>query len=159
MSDPLSIYLHDHLAGADMAIDLLKAMKEREKEEHLGEFARHLLPEVEQDQQTLQQLADSTGSGGNVLKEFTAWLSEKVSRFKLGQGAAEEFGTFEALEFLALGVLGKVSLWRALQVAAKEDPRLRHLDFERLIARAEAQHAEVEQKRLALVPIALKPAK
>lgn len=30
MSDPLATYLHDHLAGADFAIDLLHAMKDRQ---------------------------------------------------------------------------------------------------------------------------------
>jgi hypothetical protein len=156
MNDPLAIYLHDHLAGADFAIDLLQAMKERQQDQPLGQFAGQLLIEVTQDRDTLQHLADGVGSGSNVLKEFTAWLGEKASRIKLGAGAAGEFGTFEALEFLALGVQGKLSLWHALCVAAVSDARLGDLDFEQLIVRAKAQYAQVEEQRLISAATALR---
>jgi hypothetical protein len=159
MNDPLATYLHDHLAGADMAVDLLQAMKDRHKDESLGQFAGHILAEVKQDRDTLQRLADTIGSGSNVLKEFTAWLSEKASRVKLGEGAAGEFGTFEALEFVALGICGKLSLWHALRVAAATDGRLIGPDFEQLITRAEAQYTRVEERRLATAATALKPVK
>jgi hypothetical protein len=69
-----------------------------------------------------------------------------------------DFGTFEALEFLALGIQGKLSLWHALQVAATTDARLRGLDFEALIAKAEEQYTKVEERRLALAATALGPA-
>jgi hypothetical protein len=157
MNDPLATYLHDHLAGADMAIDLLQAMEKRQKDETLGQFAGYILAEVKQDRDTLQHLADAVGSGSNVLKEFTAWLGEKASRIKLGEGTAGEFGTFEALEFLALGIQGKLSLWHALQVAAASDARLSNPDFKQLISRAEAQYAKVEERRLAAAATALKP--
>jgi hypothetical protein len=157
MNEPLATYLHDHLAGADMAIELLQAMEKRQKDESLGQFAGHILAQVRQDRDTLQHLADAVGSGPNVLKEFTAWLAERASRMKLGEGAAGEFGTFEALEFLALGIQGKLSLWRALQVAAASDARLSNCDFKLLIGRAEEQYAKVEERRLAVATTALKP--
>ena len=75
MNDPLATYLHDHLAGADMAIDLLQEMQNREKDKSLSQLAAHVLAEVKQDRDTLQHLADTIGSGSNVLKELTAWLS------------------------------------------------------------------------------------
>jgi hypothetical protein len=155
LSDPLGIYLHDHLAGADFAIDLLEAMKEHQSGRPAGEFAGALLEKVEEDWDTLKQLADKIGAGSNIVKEFTAWVSEKASRVKLGAGSAGDFGEFEALEFLALGITGKLSLWRALQVLAPSDARLGGVDFQQLIARAEAQYREVEDRRLALVGTAL----
>jgi hypothetical protein len=157
MNEPLATYLHDHLAGADMAIELLQAMEKRQKDESLGQFAGYILAQVRQDRDSLQHLADAVGSGPNVLKEFTAWLAERASRMKLGDGAAGEFGTFEALEFLALGIQGKLSLWRALQVAAASDARLSNCDFKLLIGRAEEQYAKVEERRLAVATTALKP--
>jgi hypothetical protein len=157
MNDPLATYLHDHLAGADFAIDLLGQMKDRHPDQPLGQFAAHLLGEVTQDRDTLQNLAEKVGSGTNTLKEFTAWVGEKASRVKLGAGVKGEFGTFEALEFLALGVQGKLSLWHALVVVAALDARLNGLDLEQLIARAEAQYAQVEEQRLASAAIALGP--
>src|ERR1700733_2563338 len=147
MNDPLATYLHDHLAGADFAIDLLQAMKDRRQDQPLGQFAGQLLIEVTQDRNTLQHTAEGIGSGTNALKEFTAWVGEKASRVKLGAGARGEFGSFEALEFLALGVQGKLSLWRALRVAAVSDARLSGLDLEQLIVRAKAQYAQVEEQR------------
>jgi hypothetical protein len=52
------------------------------------------------------------------------------------------------LEFLSLGITGKLKLWRALEVATTSNPRLRGLDFHQLAARAETQHAQVENWRL-----------
>jgi hypothetical protein len=157
MNDPLATYLHDHLAGADFAIDLLQAMKSRYQDHPLGIFAGQLLTEVTQDRDTLQRLADGAGTGSNVLKELTAWLGEKASRVKLGAGASGEFGTFEALEFLALGVQGKLSLWHALRAAAPSDARLSGVNLEQLIARAKAQYAQVEDQRLISAETALRP--
>ena len=51
MNDPLATYLHDHLAGADMAIDLLQAMEKRQKDQSLGQFAGYILAEVRQDRE------------------------------------------------------------------------------------------------------------
>jgi hypothetical protein len=157
MRDPLSTYLHDHLGGAKAAIDLLEAMRDDHKDQHLKDFAASLLIEVQADRDTLQRLADKVGSGSNVLKEFSGWFAEKVTRLKLGQGSGEDFGTFEALEFLALGVRGKMGMWQALDVAAVTDTRLSGCDFKQLTARAEAQYQLVEQNRLQAAKTALQP--
>ena len=39
MNDPLATYLHDHLASAVHAIDLLEAIRDEHVSEPLGEFA------------------------------------------------------------------------------------------------------------------------
>ena len=155
MSDPLSTYLHDHLGGAKAAIDLLEAMRDGHKDAALKDFAAYLLVEVQADRDTLQRLAEQVGSGSDALKEFSGWFAEKVTRLKLGQGSGEDFGTFEALEFLALGVRGKLGMWQALDVVAAGDARLSGFDFKHLAARAEAQYEKVEQQRLQAATIAL----
>ena len=76
---------------------------------------------------------------------------------KLGQGSGGDFGTFEALEFLALGVRGKMGMWQALDVAAVGDTRLSGCDFKQLAARAEAQYQQVEQNRMQAAKSALQP--
>jgi hypothetical protein len=157
MSDALTTYLNDHLAGAGAAIDLLHAMKDRHDDESLSQFATTILIGVEEDEVTLRNLARSLGSGTNILKETAAWITEKISRVKLGAGSPGAFGTFEALEFLALGIQGRLSLWHALQVVSASDARLRGLDFKELISRAEAQYSSVEERRLLLAAGALKP--
>ena len=117
-------------------------------ERPVGNFAAAMLIEVETDRTVLKRLADRVGSGSSPIKEAAAWLSEKVSRLKLG-GDNDGLATFEALEFLALGVLGKLSLWKALREIAREG-RLRDLDFATLIARALDQHSQLEAHRLEL---------
>jgi hypothetical protein len=155
MIDPLATYLHDHLGGAKAAIELLEAMRHRQKDKPLSDFAAHLLTEVQADRDTLQRFAEKAGSGSNVLKELAGWLAEKVTRLKLGQGSGEDLGTLEALEFLALGVRGKMGMWQALDVAAASDTRLSGYDFKQLAARAEAQYQQVEQQRLETAKTAL----
>jgi hypothetical protein len=153
MSDPLAIYLNDHLAGARLAIDLLEALSNRHKKTPLGEFADSILSEVSEDRETLRQLANKIGAESNTVKELSAWLSEKISRIKLGS-ADSDFEIFETLEFLSLGIQGKLSLWRALQTAS--DSRANDLDLNHLIAMAESQYERVETRRLAMAVAALR---
>ncbi len=157
MSDPLETYLQDHLGGARVAIELLQAMRDRD-DPPLKRLAEHLLPEIEADRDLLHGIAKKVGGGTNMLKEVTGWVSEKATRVKLGQNSGDEFSTFQTLEFLALGVLGKVALWQALDVAAVSDERLSGYDFQHLITRAGEQHAEIEHRRLDSAGKALKPA-
>ena len=148
MSDALEAYLHDHLAGAGTAIDLLETMSKECAGEPLGQFAGELLVEVKTDRDTLRGLADQVGHGTNGLKEAAAWFAEKVSRLKLNHGSENGLGTLEALEFLALGIQGKLAMWCALCAAQSLDPRLQGVDFDYLADRAKSQHQQVEECRL-----------
>ena len=147
-SDALTTYLQDHLAGALHAIELLKAMRDHFAGQPLGEFASLLLAEIEADRDVLAKLTDSAGGTTGGVKEWGAWLAEKVSRLKLKHGSADGLGTFEALEFLVIGIHGKRALWRALAAVAPFDSRVQGIDFAELIHRAEDQHQEVEEQRL-----------
>jgi hypothetical protein len=148
MSDPLGTYLHDHLAGAAHAINLVEFMRERYEGGELGQFAAWLLVEIESDRTVLRQLAERAGAGGRTVKELAGWLGEKVSRLKLRHDDNDGLGLFEALEFLEIGIHGKSELWRALAAVGPTDPRLRGINFEHLANRAEKQRAEVESRRL-----------
>jgi len=53
MTDALTTYLQDHLAGAMHAIELLKAMNSRHDGGTLGQFASELLSEIEADRDLL----------------------------------------------------------------------------------------------------------
>jgi len=52
----------------------------------------------------------------------------------------------------SLGIIGKRSLWRELQVVSNEDTRLREYEFDTLLHRADDQFQAVEQERLRLAP-------
>jgi hypothetical protein len=154
--DPLATYLEDHLAGAASAIELLEMLRDQHHGEALSILAEELLTEVEADRQVLEALARQVGAGASVLKDATGWLGAKISQFKLGRTTAGALGTFQALETLALGVLGKLALWHALMEIASSDARLSGVNFHALAARAQAQHARVEKQRLILAHTTLR---
>jgi hypothetical protein len=77
-------------------------------------------------------------------------LGEKASRMKLGYGQPDGLATVEALETLDLGIMGKLSLWHTLGVAAAFDSRLAGLDFRALAVRAQHQFNRVEKFKLSI---------
>jgi hypothetical protein len=147
VGDPLATYVHDHLAGARAAIDMLQRLREDHDGEPLARFAQDLLAEIREDQDTLRELASRLG-GHNRIKESAAWLGSKAAKLKLGRDSAGNFGTLQALEILALGIQGKLALWHALAAVGDRDPRLKGFDFQELADRAEQQFGEVEDWRL-----------
>lgn len=144
MSD-LPTYLHDHLAGSNFAVGLLEFLRDQYAGEPFSDVMAGMLAEIEQDRGVLQSIIDREGNGVPILKGAAVWFSEKLSEMKLSRGS---FGTFEALEALALGVLGKLALWQALAAIADADPRLEGVDFGQLADRAKKQHALAEKLRL-----------
>jgi|HubBroStandDraft_4_1064222.scaffolds.fasta_scaffold399034_1 hypothetical protein len=157
MSEALATYLQDHLAGSVHAVGLLEFMRDEHAGEPLGQFASDLLTEIESDREVLRRLAEGVGSGASASKELGAWFGERLSRIKLHHHTDDGLGTFEALEFLELGIGGKLALWRALGAAAPTDARLKGIDFEHLAARAEFQQSQVEERRLEAAQVALSP--
>jgi hypothetical protein len=155
MSDRLAQYLNDHLAGARFALELLERLQSSYANQPLGDLAAKLFTEISDDRNALQRIADEVGTGGSAVKEAASWLVEKASRIKLQLGRGGDLGTFEAVEALALGVLGKLKLWQALSAIKNSDARLRHLDFDVLIKRAKAQHDALEAHRMQLANTAL----
>jgi hypothetical protein len=141
-------YINDHLAGSAYAIDLVEFIRDTYEEQELGRFAAWLLTEIEADREVLQGLRERVGAGSSKVKEATAWLGHKVSRLKLGHTRNEGLGLFEALEFLEIGIHGKLELWRAFAVVAPGNPQLSGVDFAHLASRAEKQREEVESRRL-----------
>jgi hypothetical protein len=89
---------------------VLQNIRSQYGEQPLGEFAHNILNEVEADRDTLKELAQRLGSGSSTVKETAAWVAEKFSRLKLSHDPAKGIGTFEALEFLVLGIHGKLLL-------------------------------------------------
>ncbi len=153
----LTTYINDHLGGATTAIQILEAMRDQHDDPMFRNFAAVLLPEIEADDRTLRTIAQKIGPGPSAVKEFGGWILEKAARLKLGHTGSADFAMFESLELLALGIHGKLCLWKALRVAAQQDPRLREFGFEELMSRAQQQYEQVESYRLKLAQIVLSP--
>jgi hypothetical protein len=133
MSESLATYLADHLSGAQIAIELLEAMRDQHDDPSFPEFATGLLPEIQADDETLHSIAEKIGSHPSAIKQAGGWLLEKATRLKLGHTGSTDFAMFESLELLAVGIQGKLCLWKALQAAARNDSRLGEYYLDQLI--------------------------
>ncbi len=153
----LGRYLNDHLSGSEVAVRLIMRLSRIYARTPTGRFFAELLADVRADQQSLQALTDRIGARRSMVKQAAGRIAEVASRPKLRFGANEPLALFESLEMLALGILGKRSLWQALRRLAPVDRRLDAGELARLEARALDQHARVERRRLAVARPALGP--
>ncbi len=146
----IATYLEDHLAGATSAIQLLKNLEEDHVGQPLAGVLFELRKEIESDRATLAAFSERAGTGEHSAKEAAARLGEALSRWKLESGSSGPLGTFQALEFLALGIWGKRALWRALRATEGLAAHIgsSEADLDRLIRRAEEQHHQVDELRL-----------
>jgi hypothetical protein len=146
----MDVYLNDHLAGAMLGSDLAHQIRDHNESTPIGELMRSLAPQIEEDRQTLIGLMTRIGTSKNPVKQAGAWVTEKTSRVKFwGLTSGEpELGTFMAVESLALGVQGKLSLWKALEQVVGQHPALASLNLKELIDRAQTQYDLLEQERL-----------
>jgi hypothetical protein len=147
----MDVYLNDHLAGAMLGSDLAEQIRSQNQRTPLGELMGVLAPQIEQDRQTLTGLMGRLGSSKNPVKQAGAWVTEKATRVKFaGVSSGEpELGRFMALESLALGVLGKLSLWKTLQQVADQYPAIAEVNLDELVDRAKSQYELLEHERLA----------
>jgi hypothetical protein len=148
---PMDVYLNDHLAGAMLGSNLADQIRSRNRGTPLGDLMGSLAPQIEEDRQALIGLMQRMGTSKNPVKQAGAWITEKASRVKFwGLTSGEpELGPFMAVESLALGVLGKLSLWRALAQVADQHPAIASVDLDALILRAQTQYDLLERERLA----------
>ncbi len=147
--EDLSSYLNDHLAGSVGALEMLDRLIDFYEGKPLERFFVNLRDEIDADQETLKELIANLGVKESTVRKAGAWVVEKFSRGKIQLGENDEgMGLFLALEGLALGIHGKLSLWRALAAASETAPHLRGLDYAMLEKRAVEQHDRVEAKRL-----------
>ena len=146
----MNVYLNDHLAGAMLGSDLAEQISSQNRSTSLGELMERLAPQIEEDRQTLIALMRRLDSSKNPVKQAGAWVTEKASRLKFaGMTSGEpELGTFMALETLALGVQGKLSLWKALKQVTDQHPAITSVNLDELIDRAETQYDLLERERL-----------
>ncbi len=157
--DDLSSYLNDHLAGSVGAVELLKRLIETYEGKPLERFFTELLDEIKMDQEKLQGLINKLDAAESAVRKAGAWIAEKISRSKiqLDEAREGEMGLFLALESLALGIAGKLSLWRALEAASEAAVQLRALDYADLKHRAREQFDRVETKRVEVARKVLSP--
>lgn len=156
--DPLLVYLRDHLAGAIGALEVLEYLQTHAGDDEIRTAAASFHGEIGVDRETLEQLAQKLGGGSSPLKDASAWVGEKLGRLKLGAvgGSLDGLSLFEAVEALALGILGKVALWDTLILLARDDSSMPQFDYYGLRDRAQKQHDRMELHRLRLATLVFK---
>lgn len=153
----MSVYLNDHLAGSVAAIELVDHLIKATAGTVLEKFFRDIFAEIQQDQDTLEQLMSDLEIAQSGFRKTSAWLAEKIALIKLGPTLAKDgnSGLFQALEGIALGIIGKKKLWQALAQVIESSFIRGKFDFSCLEKRADAQHEKVEEKRIAMAREAL----
>jgi hypothetical protein len=149
----LAIYLNDHLAGSTTASAMVKRAARSNHRTEYGSFLDRLGREIDEDRESLVSIMRALGVRVDRLKMAGAWCAEKLARLKLNGRLIgySPLSRVVELEFLALGVTGKLALWRGLETLQSRAPELAGFDLEGLKRRADRQQTELEEHRLRAV--------
>lgn len=147
--ETLAQYLNDHLAGSVAALKLMGRICEAHADGPLGMLMSRLRSDIEYEQTQLRLLLNALGAAESHAAQAFAWLSEQLTRLKIGAGERDDSGLelFEALEALSMGFFGRMSLWRILAVVRDDLPL--NIDFDSLATRASRHLGDLEDARLA----------
>jgi hypothetical protein len=157
MSDPLSIYLNDHLAGSTAGLELARRLEKNNRDE--PEFRATLTAirgEIEAEREALMTATDRRGIARSTVKLALARVGERLGRLKLnGQlRGYSPLSRLDELELLQVGVAGKRRLWRALEHTRADD--LPELDLPSLAEQATSQLRRLEALHLKAAERALR---
>jgi hypothetical protein len=146
----LAIYLNDHLAGATAGRELARRAASGNRGSTYGPFLENLALQIDEDRESLIGLMRTLDVDVVRLKVIGGWAAEKVGRLKLNGRLLgySPLSRVVELEGLALGVRGKLALWRVLKDLEAVEPRLEHIHLDELVNRAEAQLLGLEEQRL-----------
>jgi hypothetical protein len=149
----LAIYLNDHLAGATAGRELARRAAGSNRGSSYASFLGRLAVEIDEDRQSLLAIMRALDIGVDRLKVVGGWWAEKLGRFKLNGRLLgySPLSRVVELEALALGVSGKLALWRALEDLRPHEAQLASFDLPALIERGERQLAELETQRLVAI--------
>jgi len=147
-TEPLPIYLNDHLAGATAGLELFRRAAARVPSQH-RDALRRLTSEIESDRAALVEMMGALEVPVRHYKVVAGWVGEKVGRVKPNGRLVgrSPLASLLALEALVVAVRGKAAGWQALRVVAQHDTRLSIPRLDELIARADRQQEELEQMR------------
>jgi hypothetical protein len=153
---PLSTYLEDHLAGATAGVALARRAARHSDGARAGQTLSQVARDVEADRETLKRLMSELGVRGSIVKNTSAWASERISRLKPNGRLRGDprLQRLHELEVLSLGIAGKQDLWEALRVVP-EATTFAQIDLAELQARARDQRERVERERMAAARAAL----
>lgn len=145
----LGVYLNDQLAAGVVWREVARRSAANNAGSDVGEMLERVARAIAEDVDTFQQIMRRLGVPKNPVKTRLAVAAERIGRLKLNGRLTgySPLSRFVELDFLAMGIQGKVILWENLRDLAGLDARLPDVDFGRLIERARSQCAEIERFR------------
>jgi hypothetical protein len=141
----LSIYLHDHRAGAAAGLALAKRSR-RQASGALADTLAWLETQIDEDRRSLDSIMAGLGIDQSPLKNALSVAAERAGRLKLNGRLWKRspLSTLIELEALAGAIYTKRNLWRSLAAVAERSSLDDPGQLAELIARADAQLERVE---------------
>jgi hypothetical protein len=159
LTEPLGIYLNDHLTGAFAGTALARRMADTHADSHRAAELRRLARDVQQDRDDLVRIMNRLGV---PVRHYRTWLGlagERLGRLKPNGTLMRRSPLSDLIELEAMrtGVEGKAALWRALRALADSDSRLDPDELDRLAERAREQAHTLNRWHQTVSPVALRP--
>jgi hypothetical protein len=150
-AEPIAVYVNDHLAGAAAGLSMMEDLASRTEGTALAAKLHALAAEVREDQQLLRDVLARLAASERRAAQAAAWVAEKMSEGRLALAARSHpaLALLEGLESLALGLQGKLAVFRVLADIGPDHPRLADLPFAARADRTASQHAMIEAERRA----------
>jgi hypothetical protein len=145
----LRIYLNDQLALGAAWRELARRAAREYRGTPAGEALAEVARQIAEDVVTFERIMERVGVPRSRMKVAAAVAGERLGRFKLNGSLTSysPLSRFVELEFLIMGITGKIQLWETLRDLAGLGERLADIDFDALIARAEEQRSRLEPFR------------
>jgi hypothetical protein len=142
----LRIYMDDQLALGVLWREIARRAHKSAGDGAEGAALGDVATAIAEDVVTFKQIMRRLGFGTRTPKNALAVVAERVGRLKLNGHLVSRspLSRFEELDFLVMGIDGKVVLWQNLRDGAGLGQRLPDVDFDGLIERARRQRAELE---------------
>ena len=155
---PMDVYLNDHLAGSMLGSDLAEQIQKQSEGSPLGEIMSSISAQIDEDRQTLIDLMERMGTSKNPVKQATTWLAEKASRAKFAglTSGEDELGTFMATGGPHTRGGGEGIPLAGTDRGGGQVSGAGVGGLNGLLERAEAQHAALEDERVAAATLALR---
>jgi hypothetical protein len=142
----LAIYMNDQLALGVLWREIARRSARSNYGTDEGAAIRRVADAIAEDVETFEQIMQRIGVPKTHAKPVLAMAGERFGRLKLNGHlrSYSPLSRFEELDFLVMGIDGKVTLWTNLRDHAGLGERLPDVDFDALIDRAKQQRALLE---------------
>lgn len=146
MKQDIGIYLNDHLAGAAGGTVLVTKLAESTIDNAENLFFTDLKEKIERDRQLLTEMIIEAGLKVGTIRHSVGAVISRVGVWRMENDGLElgELGRFEMIELLAVGIHGKLLLWKTLEEVSSSYPTWSGRNFGSFVKEAAEQEAGIE---------------